>query len=190
VTWKTTWSSSNTGIATIVGSGTTSGLATGQAMGSATFTGHYQDTGVPHWADGDLCPFGTQCPVFIGSPTAPVNVCDYTISPGGMTAQYCNGTYKNTQNFTANITPSSQACPRNTANTQCGADSVDGLVDLIGTSGVSSCTDNSLAVASTVTYYAGPGTSGQKVGDINVNFSLQFGGKTVAHSDKIPVLCP
>lgn len=190
VTWKTNWSSSNTGIATIVGSGTNGGLATGKAMGSATFTGSYRDTGVPHWSDGDLCPYGTQCPVFIGNPTAPVSVCDYTISPGGMTAQYCNGTSKNTQNFTANITPSSDACPRHTASTQCGADVVDGPIDLVGASGVSSCTDNSLAVASTVTYYAGPGASKQKIGDINVNFSLQFGASTVAHSDKIPVVCP
>jgi hypothetical protein len=104
------------------------------------------------------------CGVYV-EPSPPVNVCDFTISPPAATATSCSGS-KNTQNITALITPSESACHRqsNGAGTTCGASTPDGAIDGVM---VTSCTD-SLGPAMTVTYYAGPGTSGQKVGDLSV----------------------
>lgn len=74
VTYKTTWGSSNTGVATIVANGSQGGLATGQSAGLATMTGQFSDTGVPPWKNGQLCSYGSQCPVYVGHPTAPIKV--------------------------------------------------------------------------------------------------------------------
>ena len=117
------------------------------------------------------------------------NDCDFTVGPVGITAGTCSGTGKITQTFTANITPSSAACPRNPDSTTCGASAEDGTIDNVSNP---SCTDvpASLVPTSTVTYFAGPGTSGKHIGDLNVRFTLRLGATTVDHTDKIPVACP
>ncbi len=77
VTTLSTWSSLNTGIATVA----STGVATGIAVGSATIKAHYQDTGVPWWNEGDLCQYPLpQCPVLVGNPTTPVNVAGIQIT--------------------------------------------------------------------------------------------------------------
>jgi hypothetical protein len=180
------WSSTATNIATIVATGTQAGLAKGVSAGSSTIAASYRDTGVPSWQPGSAsCQPTTQCPAFIGNPTKPISVCDFTLSPLGVTASYCNG-LKNTQNFTANITPSATACPRNPRSTQCGASAADGAIDSVADT---ACADDIVPVT-TVTYFAGPGPSGQKVGDLNVRFVLRIGANTVDHTDKVPVFCP
>ncbi|MBB5316853.1 Ig-like domain-containing protein [Tunturibacter empetritectus] len=68
---STTFSSSNTGIATI----TSGGTALGINVGSATISARDEDTGNPSWAPGSLCNFPIpSCPVFIATPTAPISV--------------------------------------------------------------------------------------------------------------------
>lgn len=67
----TTFSSSNTGIATIASGGSASGIN----VGSATISVRDQDTGDPSWAPGSFCNYPLpSCPMFIETPTAPVNV--------------------------------------------------------------------------------------------------------------------
>ncbi|WP_353070544.1 Ig-like domain-containing protein (plasmid) [Tunturibacter empetritectus] len=81
---STTFSSSNTGIATIASGGTASGIN----VGSSTISARDEDTGNPSWAPGSLCNFPIpSCPVFIATPTAPINVqqCPSSVSVGPIT---------------------------------------------------------------------------------------------------------
>jgi hypothetical protein len=74
-TQSASWSSTATNIATVTATGTQAGLAQGVSAGSSSIKASYRDTGVPSWQPGSAsCQPTTQCPVFIGNPTALINV--------------------------------------------------------------------------------------------------------------------
>lgn len=91
VTLASTWSSSNTGIATVA----SNGVATGVNYGAATVNAQYTDTGVPSWNDSGLCKYPLpQCPMFVGRPSAPVAIMKLLCTPvtrGGISACTASG---------------------------------------------------------------------------------------------------
>jgi hypothetical protein len=166
------WSSSDSAIASVSGASDAQSVQTyGASSGGTDMNGYSTDD---------------YCTAYLSA--APANVCDFSIVPTGAAAASCSGG-QSTQTFNATITPSESACHRVPAsNTTCGVSDKDGAIDGVT---VTLCTDsNGIGPVSRATYYAGPGTSGAHVGDLSAQFSLQFPGATISHTQTVSITCP
>ena len=119
-------------------------------------------------------------------PSNPVTTgCTYTITPPSFQAQDCTGKTANNNVATANLTPST--CLWIPSQSSCSATDQSGNIE------VSGCTLSTIGdPVGQVTYFAGPGQSGQNVGTILVSFSLRLQGYSdpVVQTSNISARCP
>jgi hypothetical protein len=180
------WKTSNSSIATVGTNGSgTPGLVAGVSAGSPTISAQYpynEAQYTSYWCEGS--PWN--CPLYyttvIGSSSG--GSCTVKISPSSMTPNNCSGDAVS-QNFNGVITPSASACLYSDTGATCSAKDAGGAVEIKSVD----C-EMSLVPAGTVTYFAGPGTSGKQVGSIQFSFSFKLGSQLQTPALTAPVYCP
>lgn len=149
------WKSTNTSVATLP----TKVLHT-VANGTATGSGEvYVQADKP----------APRCPMAYYTPQQPVTVCDFTVGPSTVYAQNCTGQSQNSNNFSANITPSS--CLPDSVKSKCAATWVSGNIDIVGSP---TCVFNLGPPTAMVSYFAGPKLPDGSAGTFDVTFDLYF----------------
>ena len=146
-------------------------------------------------ASSDIVPYGHEheppdgCPVHQWNNTGGTNVCDFTITPASVTSKDCTNGTKQTNGFATQFVPDQSQCIKIYKGTGTCSATADYNVEIA--TGSPTCSFSTLVPPSaSVDYFSGPKRDDGTAGVINMNFSVDFIGKTPSHSDPATVACP
>jgi len=168
------WNTANHAIATVDYRGTHTGRASGST--SSNTSGQIDQV------------YGRySCTLQTRNPVGTTDVCDFTIYPGSLTSKDCTTGTEQSQGFTTQLYPST--CSQVYKGTGSCSATASGNIEL--TVGTPTCNISSLAPPSaTLKYFSGPKRSDGTAGVINMDFTVNFIGSSVSHSDPATVACP